>query len=131
MQSAPYIPHTTENGDNFLYAEFAIGAAGAVGTVTRAKGFTVTTPIVRNSAGTYQFNLNQGWQALMGISSDFVMASYSANTAGLIPFVVSRTLTGATPNIIVQFVNLATGSAADPVNSSVCQIRFDMKESTV
>ena len=131
MQSAPYIPHTTENGDNFLYAEFAIGAAGAVGTVTRSKGLTVTTPIVRNSAGTYQFNLNQGWQALMAMTANFVMASYSANTSGLVGFVVSRTLTGATPNIIVQFVNLATGSPADAVNPSVLQVCFHMKESTV
>lgn len=139
MAMYSYNSQLAENGVKELYLEVAIGATGAVGTVTRRQGFGAAYPanptslaaIVRNSAGNYTLNLDQRWQALIGWGVSIVGGPTAAGD-GTSPFVISRNLNVAQPNVVIEFraYNSAT-AAADPTNGAVLLFYLALKDSTV
>lgn len=127
--STPYQPKVAEAGVKRLYLEFSTTTAGAVGAIARQKGFAQTTPVTRNSAGKYTLALSDTWQALLAATGNVLNATYTA-AKGLGMRIVSRTLTGATPNVVVEFVQ-ASGAAADVDDGASVLITLDLKDSTV
>lgn len=116
---------STESKIYRLYFEFAIGATGAVGTITRNRGIS---SIVRNSAGDYTLNLKDSWNALVGYNFD-VIVSGPAATDGTWSLLKARTL-GATSTPSVEFVcftNNGTQTAADPKSGSIISGWLDVQ----
>jgi hypothetical protein len=135
-----YNSQEAECGLKELYLEVTIGAAGAVGTVTRQQGFGAAYPanprslasIVKNgTAGNYTLNLDQRWQAMIGFACNSIVASI-ATTDGFSYIITARNLNVAQPNIVVQFLAYNSGSTnADVTNGAILQFYLAMKDSTV
>ena len=117
-----------ECGVKDLYLNFAVGAAGAVGTINRRQGFTVTTPVVRVSAGLYTMNLDQRWQAL--VDRNVTVTGVTTAADGTYADVTTLSLNVAVPLIQITMKNVA-GTAADPPNGSSLNIHLQLKDSTV
>lgn len=139
MAMYSYNSQEAECGLKELYMEVAIGATGAVGTITRQQGFGAAYPanprslasIVRNSAGLYTLNLDQRWQAMLGFAVNSIVASV-ANADGFSYIVTARNLNVAQPNIVVQFLQYTNATlAGDPTSGAILQFYLAMKDSTV
>ena len=109
----------SEPGMETYYFEFPIGAAGAVGTAVRSRGFSKTAPFTRSSAGVYVFALEDGVFAICDWNFDLVTAS--PTTGGAWPRVTARTTNAAGyyTSITVTVMNAAGAAATDPNNGDI------------
>jgi hypothetical protein len=115
-----------EPGETEIYLRFATTTNGTVGAITRQRGFG--TP-VRNSAGRYTLALTDNWAARLRSTIEYMVATQTSSR-GQVPRVVSETLTGSTPNIVIEFLR-ETGVAADVDDGAVISVSFTMKNMSV
>lgn len=113
----------SEPGMERYFVEVPIGAAGAPGTVTRGgRVLRGTTPVVRNSAGNYDFFLVDGVVAIARVDPYIETTAGNAVGAGAATVVrcIGRTPNGANPKVSILCTSaLGTPVATDPANGDI------------
>lgn len=112
---------------NRLYFEFPVGAAGAVGTSVRQRGFLDTAPFTRTSAGLYNAFMKEGVVEIVAANVDVIAAAPTTVANGNLAIVKTRTANGANPGIVFQCVRSDTGAAADPASGDSIVGWIDVK----
>lgn len=97
----------------------AVGATGAVGTLTGGEEFKASAPIVRNGVGDYTVKLRVPAAAYFHAFGQAIGAVDA--TKGEMCKVIAYDITGSTPYVRFQFVNGA-GAAAEVANGD--NVRF-------
>lgn len=113
-----------------LYGNFAVGATGAVGTLT-AKGVTSVT---RNSAGNYTILLDDNYNAVLWADAIILDATTSdPTTVGVACKLVSADAQAAGGGmVVIQFYSTATpGTVEDPRSGAVVYFKVDVRRSSV
>ncbi len=118
----------SETGIARLYFEVAIGATGAVGTVTRSRGLAAAP--TRASAGLYTWALAEGVQAICGWSIEVVTPTPTTVAQGTRAIMKTRTAGTASPLFTFQTVRTDTGAAADPASGDSIVGWIDVKVSS-
>lgn len=119
MNIGQYEGLESEPGIERLFFEIPIGATGAPGTPVIQRGLNKTTPLTRNSAGNYTFNLAEGCVSIPDTNINIQTAAPTTAASSLDVRVVSRTPGGATPNVVIQCIRSDTAAAADPASGDV------------
>ena len=108
-----------------IMAKITIGASGAP-TLTQAKGIV---SMVRNSAGNYTLTLKDNYYLFLSAEANFI----SGSSAPAAPFlnVVSEQVSNATsPQVVLQFRNLAAAAATDPASGEVVLLRLVLRSAS-
>lgn len=121
--------YTIEKGVVTLFANIAIGATGAPTlNVVKSKGIA---SVVRNSAGKYTINFQDGYQYLMFMDSCIVLASGAPSSSTSLQMVVrADNSSAASPNLVVEFLN-SSGVAADLASGSILLLSPQLKNSVI
>lgn len=125
-------PQTLETDPIILWGNMTVGASGAVSSSTAGNGRGIST-IVRNSAGKYTLTLSDAYPSFLYADAKVLNSTLSdPNTVGILSTVFSQAVsTIATPTVVIQFFDVATGAAADPANGAVVYFEIKVKNSSV
>lgn len=112
-----------------LYGTITFGSTGAVAS-SSGKGIS---SIVRNSAGKYTITLDAPYNALLWADTRILHSTLSSPaTVGIEANLFSQDVSNAsTPTLVIQFVALDNGAAADPASGAVCYLKMDLRNSSV
>lgn len=108
-----------------IMAKITIGASGAP-TLTQAKGIV---SMVRNSAGNYTLTLKDNYYLFLNAEASFI----SGSSAPAAPFlnVVSEQVSNATsPQVVLQFRDLAAAAATDPASGEVVLLKLSLRSAS-
>lgn len=111
-----------------LWGTITIGATGAVSS-SSGKGIA---SVVRDSAGKYTITLSDRYNAFLWGSANVLNSTLSdPTTVGIYANLFSEAVNNATPTVVIQFVALDDGAAADPANGAVVYFKLEMRNSSV
>lgn len=118
----PFAGHT-EGKVGKLTIEWAVGATGTVGAITRGRGFGTPS---RLGVGNFRVPLSEAWNAL--VDHNIKVIDVTPGVAdGTHPIVSVRTITGSTPLIEFFTYRVDTGAAADPRNGAFISVTLELQ----
>ncbi len=117
-----YETRSADNGAVTLHCVFPVGAAGAVGTVTRSKEFA-TTPVTHVSTGLYRLTTREPWVEVLNHIANTQQATYSTSGACLVDF-KTYSLTAGTFDF--EFRTIA-GVLVDPADGDKVRITLELQ----
>ena len=130
MNRGGYSDQAMEPDTITLFFECPIGASGAPGTPVRQRGFRLTTPLVRNSAGNYDLFLEEGVVEIVRVMPYVETSAAGAVTAGAatVARCIGRTPSGANPKVSILTTSaLGTPVATDPANGDTLIVEVVVK----
>ena len=111
-----------------LYGSITFGSSGAVDSST-GKGITSVT---RNSAGKYTILLDGSYPSFLWAEAKILNSALSdPTTVGIFANLFSQAVSSTTPTVVMQFVAMDDGAAADPASGAVCYFKIDLRNSSV
>jgi hypothetical protein len=119
-----YHKHSAVLGGVRLHLLYAVGATGAVGTVTRSAEFRTTTPVVRVSAGVYDLFLAEAWEGLL--EHNIRIRGTAVDGDGIHGrLTTDNVATVAAPKVRVTFYDEGN-TAADPKSGDLVEVSLEL-----
>lgn len=123
-----YEERSSEGGTVTAHLAFVVGVTGAVGALspsTRGKAFRVSTPVVRQGVGVYDyFLLDKSYDVLNVIANAVGPVSGTTGKEGQW---TSTSVTSSPPSVRITFVRQDTGAAADPAQNDIAVVTLFLK----
>ena len=111
-----------------LYARITIGAAGAV---SASSGLGITSTVKESSAGQYTVRLTDRYNQLLHANVTVISAVDAAATVGTVYRIQSEAVNSATPALVIQASDVATGADANPTSGDILLLKIELRNSSL
>jgi len=111
-----------------LYARITIGASGAVSS---SSGLGIASVVKQASAGQYTVTLSDRYNQLLHANVTVISAVDAAQTVGTAYRIQSEAVNSATPNLIIQASDTATGADANPTSGDILLLKIELRNSSL
>lgn len=111
-----------------LYAQITIGASGAVSS---SSGLGIASVVKESAAGQYTITLSDSYNKLLHANVFALSTTDAAQTVGTAFRVQSQAVDAATPTLVIQASDTATGADANPTSGDVLYVKIELRNSSV
>jgi hypothetical protein len=111
-----------------LYAQIVIGASGAVSS---SSGLGIASVVKESAAGQYTITLSDSYNKLLHANVFALSTTDAAQTVGTAFRVQSQAVDAATPTLVIQASDTATGADANPTSGDILYVKIELRNSSV
>jgi len=111
-----------------LYAQITIGASGAV---SASSGLGIASVVKESAAGQYTITLSDSYNKLLHANVTALSTTDAAQTIGTAFRIQSAAVDAATPTLVIQASDTATGADANPTSGDILYVKIELRNSSV